>query len=221
LKMIQLFLAGTLGEMVVILILLFRTPLRKLLIMVLDRLKRGAGPLVVKTVGGVVFAMLSVTVYSIAAIQRRPIETINPTDQILLARYMLEASYMGFLLFLSLMIDRLHHYIRELRILRKTMEAAKNQNRGMEDAKSDGSDEIKVLGQEISSLKTKIKQLESECETTGNEVKAAEANVVALNNQSEGLLMEYDRLLEENQNFRNQLQSDDQSSSHSDIKKSA
>ncbi|KAE9457877.1 hypothetical protein C3L33_10197, partial [Rhododendron williamsianum] len=93
--MIQLYLAGTLGAMLVILILLFRTPLRKLVIMGLDRLKRGRGPLVVKTVGGVLFAMLSVTVYNIVEIQRRPIESINPTDQILVARNMLEASYMG------------------------------------------------------------------------------------------------------------------------------
>ncbi|KAI8551958.1 hypothetical protein RHMOL_Rhmol06G0227800 [Rhododendron molle] len=217
--MIQLFLAATLGAMLVILILLFRTPLRKLVIMGLDRLKRGRGPLVVKTVGAVLLAMMSVTVYNIVDIQRRPIEAINPTDQILLARNMLEASFMGFLLFLSLMIDRLHYYIRELEKLRKTMDAAKKQNRGMEDAKSDGSDGLKVLGDEISSLKTKVKQLESECETTEKEVKAAEANVVALNGQSEGLLMEYDRLLEENQNFRNQLQSIDQNLSHSDSKK--
>lgn len=123
------------------------------------------------------------------------------------------------MMFLSLMIDRLHHYIRELEKLRSTMDASKKQNRGKEDAKSDNSDELEVLGDEISSLKTKVKQLESECETTEKEVKAAEANVEALNGQSDGLLMEYDRLLGENQNFRNQLQSIDQNSSHSDIKK--
>ncbi|CBI28815.3 unnamed protein product, partial [Vitis vinifera] len=42
-----------------------------------------------------------------------------------MARHLLEASLMGFLLFLALMIDRLHHYIRELRLLRKAMEAEK------------------------------------------------------------------------------------------------
>ncbi|KAG5545579.1 hypothetical protein RHGRI_017917 [Rhododendron griersonianum] len=175
--MIQLFFWAILGEMVVILILLFNTPLRKLAVMALNRLKRGAGPLVAKTVAGVVFLMMSTTVYNITEIHSRPIESLNPTDQILLGRHMLEASLMGFLLFLSLVIDRLHHYIREFRILRKTMEAAKKQNRAMEDAKSGSSDELKVLGEEISSLKTKIKQLESECESKGKEVKAAEADV--------------------------------------------
>ncbi|KAF7139898.1 hypothetical protein RHSIM_Rhsim06G0163800 [Rhododendron simsii] len=176
-KMIQLFFSAILGEMVVILILLFNTPLRKLAVMALNRLKRGAGPLVAKTVAGVVFVMMSTSVYNITEIHSRPIESLNPTDQIILGRHMLEASLMGFLLFLSLVIDRLHHYIREFRILRKTMEAAKKQNRAMEDAKSGSSDELKVLGEEISSLKTKIKQLESECESKGKEVKAAEADV--------------------------------------------
>ncbi|XP_058220356.1 uncharacterized protein LOC131330696 [Rhododendron vialii] len=175
--MIQLFFSAILGEMVVILILLFNTPLRKLAVMALNRLKRGAGPLVAKTVAGVVFLMMSTTVYNITEIHSRPIESLNPTDQILLGRHMLEASLMGFLLFLLLVIDRLHHYIREFRILRKTMEAAKKQNRAMEDAKSGSSDELKVLDEEISSLKTKIKQLESECESKGKEVKAAEADI--------------------------------------------
>ncbi|KAF5950072.1 hypothetical protein HYC85_012065 [Camellia sinensis] len=214
--MIELLFPAILGEMAVILILLFKTPLRKLVIMALDRLKRGTGPLVVKTVAGVIFVFMSITVYSVTEIQSRPIDSLNPTDQIILARHMLEASLMGFLLFLLLMIDRLHHYIRELRLLRKTMEAAKKQNRANEDGKSE---ELKVLGEEVSRLKTHIKQLETKHEIKEKEVKSAEANVLALKSQSEGFLVEYDRLLEENQNLRNQLQSIDQSLSHSDTKK--
>ncbi|THF99509.1 uncharacterized protein LOC114312746 [Camellia sinensis] len=214
--MIQLLFPAILGEMAVILILLFKTPLRKLVIMALDRLKRGSGPLVVKTVAGVIFVFMSITVYSVTEIQSRPIDSLNPMDQIILARNMLEASLMGFLLFLLLMIDRLHHYIRELRLLRKTMEAAKKQNRANEDGKSE---ELKVLGEEVSRLKKHIKQLETKHEIKEKEVKSAEANVLALKSQSEGFLVEYDRLLEENQNLRNQLQSIDQSLSHSDTKK--
>ncbi|KAH7859863.1 hypothetical protein Vadar_009726 [Vaccinium darrowii] len=172
--MIQLFYSAIFGEMVVILILLFNNPLRKLVVMALNRLKQGAGPLIAKTVAGVVFVMMSTTVYNIIEIHGRPVETINPTDQILHGMYVLEASLMGFLLFLSLIIDRLHHYIREFRVLRKTLEATKKQS--LDEVKSGSSDKLKVLGDEISSLKAKIKQLESECESKGKEVKAAEAN---------------------------------------------
>ncbi|CAK9179312.1 unnamed protein product [Ilex paraguariensis] len=102
---------------------------------------------------------------------------------------------------------------------RKTMEAAKKQNRGFEDSKNGSADELKAVGEEISTLKTKIKKLESECETKDKEVKAAESNSLAFKNQSAGFLLEYDHLLEENQNLRNQLQSIDQSLPHSDGKK--
>lgn len=217
--MIQLLFMLMFGEMAGILLLLFRTPLRKLLIMGLDRVKRGRAPLVVKSVAATVFVMMMYTVYTIREIQSRPMEALNPTDHVLLANYMLEASLMGFSLFLSFMIDKLHHYIRELRLLRKAMEATKKQNRGFEDSKNGGAEELKGLGEEVSRLRKNIKKLESECETKDKEVKAAETNSVALKSQSEGFLLEHGRLQEENQNLRNQLQSIDQSLSHSDGKK--
>ncbi|KAH7859755.1 hypothetical protein Vadar_005101 [Vaccinium darrowii] len=90
--MIQLFYSAIFGEMVVILILLFNNPLRKLVVMALNRLKQGAGPLIAKTVAGVVFVMMSTTVYNIIEIHGRPVETINPTDQILHGIKTLEAT---------------------------------------------------------------------------------------------------------------------------------
>lgn len=113
------------------------------------------------------------------------------------------------MLFLALMIDRLHHYIRELRLLRKTMEAAKKQNRAFEDSKNGNPGELKAMGEEIAKLKANIKNLESECETKAQEAKAAESNAEALKKQSDGFISEYGRLLEDNQNLRNQLQSAD------------
>lgn len=203
--MIQLFYTAIFSEMAVILLLLFKTPLRKLIIMGLDRLKRGTGPIVLKTVAGVIFTMMSITAYSVWNIKSRPIETINPTEQIILARSILEASLMGFSLFLSFMVDKLHHYIRELRLLRKTMVAAEKQNRATDDGKS--SEELKVLGDEISKMKAKMKQLEAECEAKEHDIKSSEANSVALKNQSEGFMNEYNDLLEQNRHLRDQLQS--------------
>lgn len=117
------------------------------------------------------------------------------------------------------MIDRLHHYIRELRIRRKGMEAVKKQSRVFEDGKVGGSEEIRALEEEATTLREKFKQLQSELEAKTKEANNAEANAVALRKQSEGFLLEYDRLLEENQNLRNQLQSVDRILSHSDSKK--
>ncbi|KAK4255336.1 hypothetical protein QN277_008348 [Acacia crassicarpa] len=220
--MIQLLYSVISGQMLLILALLFKTPFRKLLIITLDRVKRGRGPIVVSTVGATLLIVLASSLYSMVKIQRRILEggLVNPTDEVLMSKHMLEASLMGFVLFLSLMIDRLHHYIRELRLLRKTMEAVKKQNRGFEDGKNSSAEEHKALTAEVATLKSKIKNLESECEAEGIKAKNLEAEVEALKKQSEGFLMEYDRLLADNQSLRSQLEAIDQSSSHLDNKKS-
>ncbi|XP_073129397.1 uncharacterized protein [Henckelia pumila] len=219
--MIQLLFALVFSEMALIVVFVFKTPFRKLVIMGLDRVKRGRGPIVVKTVAATVFVVMMSTAYGAVKIQRRWVDDgeVNPTDQVLMAKDLLEASLMGFSLFLGLMIDRLHHYIRELRIRRKTMEAVKKQSRVFEDGKPPVSEEIKALEAETSSLHKRIQQLETHLEEKSKEVSSAEANALALRKQSEGFLLEYDRLLEENQNLRSQLQSLDRRLSHSNSKK--
>ncbi|KAH9607296.1 hypothetical protein KSS87_013346 [Heliosperma pusillum] len=240
--MIHLLFTLIVAEMGVILLLLFRTPLRKLVIMGLDRMKRGRGPVIVTTVGGTILVLLISTVSNVINVRQREEEpgSINPTDQILFVRSLLDASLMGFrkggwwfdefgmwlegdgrgwgmgwrqmccqvvaavvvgfILFLGLMMDRLHHYIRELRLLRKTMEAAKKQNRSFDDAKSGNVEE------QVAALKSQIKTLESECAAKTDEAKAEQSKAEALKKQSEGLLLEYDRVLEDNQHLRSQLQ---------------
>ncbi|KAG8635183.1 uncharacterized protein LOC110603363 [Manihot esculenta] len=212
--MIQLLFTLIFSEMALIMVLVFKNPLRKFVLMGLDRVKRGHGPIVVKTVAGTVFVVLMSSVYSMTKIQKRLIDegAVNPTDQVLMAGHLLEATLMGSSLFLALMIDRLHHYIRELRMRRKNMEAIKKQNRVLEDGKVE---ESKTLEKDMTTLQAKLEQLESELEVKTKEANASEANAEALRKQSEGFLLEYDRLLEENQNLRNQLQSLDLRLSHS------
>jgi len=84
-------------------LLLFKTPLRKLVILGLDRLKRGRGPVVVTTVGGTMLVLLVSSISSVVTIQQREIEpgTSNPTDQILFFRSLLDASLMGMILIFS------------------------------------------------------------------------------------------------------------------------
>ncbi|XP_042025652.1 uncharacterized protein LOC121772573 [Salvia splendens] len=136
--MIQPLYALVFGEVAVILVLLFRTPLRKPLLMLLDRLKQGRGPVVASTAGGTLFVIMMSLIYNITTIQTRTVEgggAVNPTDQVLLANQLLEASLLGFALFLALMIDRIHYYIKEVRMLRKHMEAIKRSDHKSEEAK--------------------------------------------------------------------------------------
>ncbi|KAG8490179.1 hypothetical protein CXB51_015492 [Gossypium anomalum] len=244
--------------MAVIMVLSFKTPFRKLVIMGLDRLKRGRGPVVVKTVAGTVFVVMVSSVYSMMEIQKRWVGDDGPvssTDQALCPSLLTPRGFqweseiksgikaehntyhcwrLGWLpdelqfedfsqrratIFLALMIDRLHHYIRELRIRRKTMDAVKKQGQGSDDKKPDGFDKVKSLEEEVMTLREKLKQLESDIEAKTKQINAAEVNTVALRKQSEGLLLEYDRLLEENESLRVQLQSLDRKLSRSDSKK--
>ncbi|PWA59163.1 B-cell receptor-associated protein 29/31 [Artemisia annua] len=100
-------------EINVIMLLSFRTPLRSLAMFVLDRFKEGRGP-IMSTVSVTLFLVLLSSLYSIFRIQKRSMETgtVNQTDHVLLANHILDASLMGFCLFLGLMIDRLHYYVK-------------------------------------------------------------------------------------------------------------
>lgn len=96
--MIQVLFTVIFAEMALILLLIFKTPLRKLVIMGLDRVKRGRGPIVVKTTGGTIFIVMLSSIYSVVSIHKRWIDedgNVTPTDQILMAQHLLEASLMG------------------------------------------------------------------------------------------------------------------------------
>ncbi|KAH9603212.1 hypothetical protein KSS87_003757 [Heliosperma pusillum] len=203
--MMFLMLGIVMAEMSVIILLLFRTPFRKPIIMGLDSMKRGRGPVIVTTVVGIILLLFLSTVSTVITLRQRdqhPASIVNPTDQLLFFRTLLHASLFGFILFLGLLMDRLHHYIRELRLLKKTIEAAKKQRRILDDAKNK---ELKAMEKEINSLKCKINSLEAGCVAKMEEAKASQSKADALKKQSEGLLLEYDRLLEDNQNIRSQL----------------
>ncbi|PIN02159.1 hypothetical protein CDL12_25331 [Handroanthus impetiginosus] len=142
--MIQPLYALVFGEVAVILVLLFRTPLRKPILLLLDRLKQGRGPVVASTAGGTLFIIMVSLLFNITQIEKRSVEGggVNPTDQILFANQLLEASLLGFALFLALMIDRIHYYIKEVRMLRKHLEAVKKLDQKSEDAKNKGKSKV-------------------------------------------------------------------------------
>uniref|UniRef100_A0A0D9VFH0 Endoplasmic reticulum transmembrane protein n=1 Tax=Leersia perrieri TaxID=77586 RepID=A0A0D9VFH0_9ORYZ len=218
--MIQLLFLVLVAEAAVAAALLFKTPLRKLTVLGIDRLKRGRrAPVAVKTVAGVVAALLASTLYSMAEISGRAggdpesggggAASLSPTDQVLFSRHLLEASLMGYSLFLALIIDRLHQYIRELRGLKKNVEAVTKHNKMLEEAKHGRSEETKKYQEEIAALNEDMKKLKLQVQEKTEEVNISEDKALAIRKQSESLLLEYDRLLEDNQHLREQLQSID------------
>ena len=60
------------------------------------------------------------------------------------------------------------------------------------------------MQEEIASLPENLKKVKLESEEKDKRVESAESHVVALQKQATDLLLEYDRLLEDNQNLQTQ-----------------
>ncbi|XP_028806371.1 uncharacterized protein LOC114761208 isoform X1 [Neltuma alba] len=161
--------------------------------------------------------------------------TMSPMDQVLWRTHLLEASLMVslawgsgqgcscggrdllfcfncFTLFLGFIIDRMHHYLRKLINLRgnvgsskEELERLRKEQVQFEDKEEKASKELKKLKEEISSLSESLKKAKLECEEKDKRVETAEVHVASLQKQAADLLLEYDRLLEDNQNLQAQV----------------
>lgn len=208
--MIELLAKLILMEAVVLIALSFKTFLRKPAKKAMDCVvKQGQAPIIVLTIGLTFLAHLISTLYIILQIHFRSIRagSINPADQLLLPHKLLQASLTGFLLFLSVIIYKFHHLMRERGSLKKIIEAEEKQ---LEVRRHFVTVQVHELENEVARLRARIMKLESECQRKTYESNAKEAIVLALKKQSEGFNLEYDSLLEYNQILRNQLQSIDQ-----------
>ncbi|XP_022863115.1 B-cell receptor-associated protein 31 [Olea europaea var. sylvestris] len=177
----------------------------------LDQVKMRRGT--VLTIAGTIFVILFSNLVSILKIQNKgsKLGTMTPMDQVLWRTNLLEATLMAFSLFLAFLIDRMHHYMRKLIKLRSSSGESKQEVERLEKEKSQlkekevrAAEEVKRLQKEISSLTDNLNKIKSESAEKDKKVETAEAHVVALQKQAADLLLEYDHLLEENQNLQNQ-----------------
>ncbi|XP_058005877.1 uncharacterized protein LOC110651377 [Hevea brasiliensis] len=212
--MIHLLFLVLFAEGVVAFLLLVKIgPLRELVIKSLDQLKMGKGPATVKTIASTMSVILVSSLMSIIKIQNKgaKLGTMSPMDQVLWRTYLLEASLMGFTLFLGFMIDRVHHYLTKLIGLRSSIGSSKEEAERLQKDKMQlkekeekASNEIKLLKEQISTLSENLNKLKLENEVKEKQIETAEAHVASLQKQSADLLLEYDRLLEDNQNLQAQ-----------------
>lgn len=103
----------------------------------------------------------------------------------------------------------MHHYMRKLIVLRSATGASKKEVEILEKERSQfkekaekAEDEIKQLKKEISHLTENLNKSKMELSEKDKKVETAEAHVTALQKQAADLLLEYDRLLEDNQNLQ-------------------
>ncbi|KAL3531096.1 hypothetical protein ACH5RR_010418 [Cinchona calisaya] len=211
--MIQLLYLVLCAEGVVAFLLVVKIgPLRELVIKGLDQVKMRKGT--VLTIAGTFAAILLSNFISIVKIQNKgaKLGTMSPMDQVLWRTNLLEASLMGFCLFLGFLIDRMHHYLRKLIALRSTAGVSRTEIERLEKEKLElkekaekADEEVKVMKKEISDLTENLNKLKVESLEKNKQVETAEVHVAALQKQAADLLLEYDRLLEDNQNLQNQV----------------
>lgn len=212
--MIQLLFLVLFVEGAVAFLLLVKIgPLRELVIKSLDQVKMGKRPATVKTIAGTMSVILFFSLMNIVKIQNKgaKLGTMSPMDQVLWRTHLLEASLMGFTLFLGFLIDRMHHYLSKLIGLRRSVGSSKEEVERLQKEKMQlkekedkASMEIKLLLEQISTLSENLKKLKLESENKDKQIETAEAHVVSLQKQCADLLLEYDRLLEDNQNLQAQ-----------------
>lgn len=210
--MIQLLFLVLFVEGAVAFLLLVKIgPLRELVIKSLDQVKMGKRPATVKTIAGTMSVILFFSLMNIVKIQNKgaKLGTMSPMDQVLWRTHLLEASLMGFTLFLGFLIDRMHHYLSKLIGLRRSVGSSKEEVESLQKEKMQlkekedkASMEIKLLLEQTSTLSENLKKLKLESENKDKQIETAEAHVVSLQKQCADLLLEYDRLLEDNQNLQ-------------------
>ncbi|KAL4030906.1 hypothetical protein IC575_009160 [Cucumis melo] len=212
--MIQLLFLVLFAEGVVAFLLLVKIGLlREFVIKSLDQLKMGKGPATVKTIAATMSVILLSSLMNIVKIQNKgaKLGTMSPMDQVLWRTQLLEASLIGFTLFLGFIIDRMHHYFQKLIGLRENIGSSKEEVERLQKEKTElaqkeekCSKQIKELREEISILSENLKKVKQESEEKDKRIETADAHVTSLQKQAADLLLEYDRLLEDNQNLQNQ-----------------
>ncbi|MCO5571915.1 hypothetical protein L7F22_025666 [Adiantum nelumboides] len=213
-------------------------PLRTLAMKLVSVVKVGVAAIMVKILAGATVINLASTINGIHKILRRMSKMASPTsaDHFILRTYLLDSFLMGTSLLLLLVINRLHNQVNQIDLLKLNVETLKKQSQAVQSKymrlKAEGSaplekehakakEEIVSLKDLVAALRTKMENLQLESLEKDKVVKAAEANARALQKQSQGFLLEYDRLLEDNESLRSQLVSIDRKQSHSTSKKYA
>ncbi|CAI5989576.1 unnamed protein product [Closterium sp. NIES-64] len=125
----------------------------------------------------------------------------------------------GYGLLLGLVIGQLAGSIREGEVAALSIATLKKQAQGLQDeymrlanersgergVEEEAVKKARGLKDSIARLEKDIRHKEEEVETWQGRTRAAETNVAAIRKQTEGLQLEYDRLLDENESLRAQL----------------
>eukprot|EP00271_Cylindrocystis_brebissonii_P012026 TRINITY_DN30076_c0_g1_i1.p1 TRINITY_DN30076_c0_g1~~TRINITY_DN30076_c0_g1_i1.p1 ORF type:complete len:243 (-),score=77.84 TRINITY_DN30076_c0_g1_i1:511-1239(-) len=195
---------------------------------------------VVKTLSGCLVVLLASSLFNVYVIQQR-VGTSKANvgsgpgallEQVQLLENAMEAALIGFCLVVGGLLERLHAAMQRSASLEVSVEMVKKQAKGTEleymrlTKERAGELGEGLVGEHEERLKATITELragleaaQAETEAKVKAAKAAEASVAAMKKQSEGLHLEMQRLMEDNESLHGQLAQADQNYSRSSDKK--
>ncbi|KAG6551325.1 hypothetical protein Mapa_007111 [Marchantia paleacea] len=210
-------------------------PLVKTACLIVDISKTTKGSAVSKTLAATLFVLLASSIATFVKARQHMLEHHgsevhgSPAEFFMMRTAELESALSGFILLLALMINRVHFFLREASGLKLSLEVVKKQSKTAQSEYLRLQQEQRVEGQTLSELKglkdivedmrEKVEKMQVDVQIKEKEVRAAEASVLAIRRQTEGIRLEYERLVDDNENLRNQLAALDRSRSRSEVKK--
>ncbi|KAG0560946.1 hypothetical protein KC19_9G026100 [Ceratodon purpureus] len=191
-----------------------------------------AARVLVKTATGAFVVRLASDVSSALRLQRR----VAVADQLLAQTQLLEIALICFVLILELAVNSLYLSLKRAAGLKQEVDSLKKQLKGAQAAYVKLQDEVSLkaakeenrLAVEVKSqkeiifdLRQKLEQAQVDANSKEKELKSATTNLKALEKQTGGFQDEYMRVLDDNENLRNQLSLFDRKNASSGNKKNS
>jgi B-cell receptor-associated protein 31 len=189
----------------------------------LGLLKSKTGSTLAKAVSAAFVVLFASNISNVFRVQKRIAKMgASQADKSIIRSQLLEIALIGYCLLLGLMMTSLDSFLKHMGALTRNIDVLKKQAKGAQeeylrlqseqqnskksrDEELAAAMEIKSLKDVVSDLRNKLERLQLDANSKEKEVKVLKVSMRALEKQLEGFLLEYNRLMDDNESLRNQL----------------
>ncbi|CAK9872541.1 unnamed protein product [Sphagnum jensenii] len=186
-------------------------------------LKGKTGSTLAKAVSAAFVVLFASNISNVFRVQKRIAKIgASQADQSIIRSQLLEITLIGYCLLLGLMTTSLDSFLKQVDALTRNINVLKKQAKGAQeeylrlqseqqnskkskDEELAAAMEIKSLKDVVSDLRNKLERLQLDANSKEKEVKVLKVSMRALEKQTEGFRLEYNRLMDDNESLRNQL----------------
>ncbi|KAH9567007.1 hypothetical protein CY35_03G006700 [Sphagnum magellanicum] len=189
----------------------------------LGLLKSKRGSTLAKAISAAFVVLFASNISNVFRVQKRIAKMgASQADQSIIRSQLLEITLIGYCLLLGLMMTSLDSFLKQVDALTRNIDVLKKQAKGAQeeylrlqseqqnskkskDEELAAAMEIKSLKDVVSDLQNKLERLQLDANSKEKEVKVLKVSMRALEKQTEGFRLEYNRLMDDNESLRNQL----------------